>query len=611
LEKTGQTNLTRFWPWALGLGALLATAGAKFRLINFYGSDVPFGDQWKGEVLTTYLPYLEGRFDWHAWFTPHFEHRIVWTRLLDVGLLEANGRWDPRLQMVADAMVFLGAVAVLLRHVIRSLPPLAAAAAAGFVVLLFGSDVLWENTLWGFQSQFYFLLLFSLVHVLETSTARPWSTGWWLGHAAGFANLFAMAGGVFSAAAVLGWLAWRRWRGGERHPGDLWVAGWNLSLLALGFLLLPSDGLQPHGQAHPALSELLHRFCDVLSWPALDWKLGLLVWAPALLFLFGQVVAPKKQSMPAWLLPLVLLILVFCIAVTYARGGALASRYSDFYSVGAFANLVCLLGWPAIGRQLNLKLVLLLLWSFMIIHCLWRDEQYAHFYTLEKDVITRQREGERIRQYLRTGDEKLLQSDVAFDSDQIATFQVVRANPRVQSILPLSLQEPRAPVEADDHPGRGFAADWLPALPGLPAGFPARGSFGATDADARWTGTPQTARQPFLVFYVAGEIKPPLTALTLVAADGRIIAPLQSAVHAPDKWVRLNFSNPGQPFRIAARDADPAAAFAFSGPLELGPLSWLAPKMLGAWNVLLTIGWIVFASAVVVPLRRWVVAPAE
>lgn len=148
MEKTGQTNFPRFWPWALGLGALLAVAGAKFRLINFYGSDVPFGDQWKGEVLTTYLPYLDGRFDWRAWFTPHFEHRIVWTRLLDLGLLEANGRWDPRLQMVADTLVFLAAVALLVRHVVRSLPPLAAAAAVGFIALLFGSDVLWENTLW-------------------------------------------------------------------------------------------------------------------------------------------------------------------------------------------------------------------------------------------------------------------------------------------------------------------------------------------------------------------------------------------------------------------------------------------------------------------------------
>lgn len=605
METPAQTEHRRWWPWILVLGTLIVVAGAKFRLIAFFGSDIPFGDQWYGELTTTYAPYLRGQFGWRELFAPHFEHRIVWTRLLDLGLLELNGRWDPRLQLLVNVLLPLTAVAILLRHVVRDLAPLPAALAAGFIAFFFGSEALWENTLWGFQSQFYFLLIFSLVHVTETSTARPWSPAWWVGHAAGLANLFSMAGGALSAAAVLGWLAWRRWRCDERHAGDAFTAIWNLALVATSALLWPAMGIFRHGSAHPGPLEILYRICDVLSWPGMDWRLGLLVWAPAIGYLFRQLLSPARRFGPAWLLPVTLLALSFIAVVVYARGGALASRYSDFYALGVFANLICALAWPASGPRAKLKLVLALAWAFLLTNCLSRSEQKAYFYTLVPDLTTRQQEAERIRTFLRMGETAPMLARPAFDEHQMTAFELVRTTPALRDILPYSLQEPKAIVAAKDAPPAGFSPEQLPAIPGLPPGMPAWGSYGSTVGEACWTSAPLTSRHSFLVFYVAGEIKPPLTSLTLLTADGRTVAPLKTEVHAAAKWVRVNFANPGQSFQIEARDANPTAAFAFAAPLEQSRLSWLVPKVVDSWIALQIAGWLLLAGAALVPLLAW------
>lgn len=605
LQSSVVSRLARWWPAALVAGALFALAGAKFKLIAYFGSDVPFGDQWLGELTTTYAPYLEGRFGWRELFAAHFEHRIVWGRLFDLGLLEANGRWDPRLQLLANVPIILAAVGLLLFRFVRDLPPLTAAVATGFSVLLFGSEILWENTLWGFQCSFSFLLFFSLAHVVLTSAARPWSPAWWLGHAAGLANLFSMAGGVLSAVAVLVWLGWRRWRCRERAPGAGFAAGWNVALVATSLLLWPSVGILRHGPARPSLLEIIHRALDVFSWPAMDWRVGLLMWAPALLFLLRLVFMPTRRFGPAWLMPVVLLMLFFCGAVVYARGGALASRYSDFYALGAFTNLVCALLWPAVGRLAKLKLFFVLLWIFLLITALVRREQNVYFYTLQKDIVTRQTEADRIRHFFRTGETVLLKAFPAFDGDQIFAFELVRDSPALQTIMPLSLRAPLAVAPAQNSLNRGFTSEQLPLLPGLPVAFPAWGSYDA-GLDAQWTSAPLTAHQPILVFYVAGEIKTPLTTLNLVTVDGRTVPPLKAEVRATEKWIRLNFANPGQSFQIQARDTDPAAAFAFSAPLEQTRASWLVPKILGSWSALQVAGWLLFIAGAAVPLMGWI-----
>ena len=50
-----------------------------------------------------YVPFNEGCLSWRQIAALHNEHRVVFTRLLALGLLSLNGQWDPQLQQVVNA----------------------------------------------------------------------------------------------------------------------------------------------------------------------------------------------------------------------------------------------------------------------------------------------------------------------------------------------------------------------------------------------------------------------------------------------------------------------------------------------------------------------------
>jgi len=72
------------WRLAAWLSALLLVVlGAKLWVIQVYGTAVPYWDQWD-EAKRFFKPWLEGHLTWGAWFAPHNEHRIFFTRALDL-----------------------------------------------------------------------------------------------------------------------------------------------------------------------------------------------------------------------------------------------------------------------------------------------------------------------------------------------------------------------------------------------------------------------------------------------------------------------------------------------------------------------------------------------
>ena len=88
--------------WLAGL--FLTGLGAKLWLINTYGTSLPFWDQWD-EARVVYSPYFEGKLRLADLFQAHNEHRIFFTRVYDLVILNLNGQWDNRVEMVANAIV--------------------------------------------------------------------------------------------------------------------------------------------------------------------------------------------------------------------------------------------------------------------------------------------------------------------------------------------------------------------------------------------------------------------------------------------------------------------------------------------------------------------------
>lgn len=598
--------LSRRSPLFLTLAVVLAVAGAKLELIHHFGSDVPFGDQWYGEVACTYAPWLKGEFGLMELFSAHNEHRIVFTRLLDLALLELNGQWDPRLQLAVNALLLLAGIAVLVRYAARQLTPVRQAILALVCMLFFGSAALWENTLNGFQSQFYFLLLFSLLHVLLTVDAQPLSITWWLGSAAGLCNLFTMAPGLLSAPAILGWLAWRRFRCDRRATRDIYTLGWNLALILIGWLLVPASSLADgHGPATAAgLGDAL-RF--ILSWPVDPWPLGPVVWLPAMLFLAWNVFCKPSGTDQGWLLGLVLLALLFVLVTSVGRGG-LASRYADIFSLAVVANCLCLLLWPARGRGRLALSVAGTLWLVVVLQGLWRQETVSR-QILHQEAALPSRRTDAIRRFLATGNDTILrQPDDLFTPLDIGVIQSIRASPPLLDLLPFSIRPP-LDVHVIASTG-GFSPKRVPVLPNAISALPAWGTWESADTTgtAEWKSAPLQSQGALLVFLVAGEVAPPFTELYLQTVDGSKIEPLQKSTAAPDLWRRVNFRNPGQPFQIIARDNSDRHWLAFSAPLENTYGSWLTGKILRNTKIgstLLFTGWTLLLGVSLTVLAAW------
>jgi hypothetical protein len=190
----------RFWSI---LASALVIIGAKLWLIIIYGSETPFWDQWDSEPAFLYKPYLENSLRVSDLFVPHNEHRILFTRILALTLLELNGYWDTILQMTINAAIHAASIAVLLTLLGRALQAGHVTLLAVFTALLFAIPFGWENSLSGFQSQFYLLLLFTFLCFLTFRGAAAFSARWWLGIALALACFFSLASGAFTLVSIV------------------------------------------------------------------------------------------------------------------------------------------------------------------------------------------------------------------------------------------------------------------------------------------------------------------------------------------------------------------------------------------------------------------------
>lgn len=257
---------------------------------------LPYYDQWEAEAAAVYVPYYEHVLRIPDLFHPHNSHRIFFTRVYDLALLLLNRQWDSQLQMVLNAVIHCATVAGFAwlmaglmgrRYWLFIWVPFAIA-----VMSPFG----WENALWGFQSQFYFLLLFSLLTICLLGS-RPLSSPWRCGVFAGVCALFTMASGLLAfvavgAVAILEILKKRReWR---FHFPTVAVCG---ALAFAGLLLVGTNYDVEHNASARSLKEFFTSLGNNLSWP-----IGLRPWLapfnlfPLLLLAWVYLRSPRKIS---------------------------------------------------------------------------------------------------------------------------------------------------------------------------------------------------------------------------------------------------------------------------------------------------------------------------
>lgn len=332
----------------LFVGALLCVLGAKLTVIDRYGSDLPYLDQWGKEADFIIGPFGEGNPAWlQGFLAPHNEHRIYFTTATNLLLTLVSGQWDARQQCIVSALLHALIAASLAVFAWRRLPRPFGAIVSALIIALAAVPLVWNNVLWGFQSEFYFLIGLSLVGI-DGSLRRQFSARWWIGIAAMAAALVSMGSGFFGAAVIIPVLlrdVLARTRG--------WRAAWPTLTIALGIVVLGWHfHFAPpwHASLRPrSIGDFLAYAAHCLAWPLTTPIAAALFYLPLILltrqWLRRGARAVETAHVQRFTVAAGAWVLLQVAALSYARGsggGFPANRYGDILALGVIANAFAL-----------------------------------------------------------------------------------------------------------------------------------------------------------------------------------------------------------------------------------------------------------------------------
>lgn len=334
--------------WWAPAAVFLLVGGAQLWLVARAGTDIPFQDQWGAEGRLLYPAWIDGTLRASDLFRAHNEHRIVWTHLLNLTLFALNGQWDPLAQLVVGAGLRAAVAAGLVWTIAREAGAVGRGAVVAGVTLAFLPHLAWHNALWGFQSQVYFVLLFSIAALALLGGAEATRGARVVGVLAGGAALLAMGAGAFVAVALLG-LAGLRAVERRGIEAAWWCGVWPAAALLAAAFALRTDAPE-HAALHAATAgDFFNALGRSLAWPHSGQPLAAVVLNLPLAWVVAARLARRRSVVPGE--DFVLLLggwaAIGAVAGAWARGGGgefvagVPSRYADFLVLLPLANTWC------------------------------------------------------------------------------------------------------------------------------------------------------------------------------------------------------------------------------------------------------------------------------
>ena len=440
------------------IGFAVFVLGLKLAIIAIYGNATPYWDQWDAEADFLYRPWLEGSLQWKDLFAAHNEHRILTTRLLALVLLELNGKvWDPLLQMKVNAAIHVSSLSVLLCYLSKAFSPSNKMALFVFSAVMFSIPFGWENTLAGFQAQFYFLLLFSFIFLWSMSAYKTYSLNWWLGVMVGALCLVTLASGALTVLAGSLILVFRRLIAKDKEG----VA--NSAIFLLLIIAVVAISFTPSIAGHATLKaqsvpQFLKALVTVLSWPTN--KLGAVIIQVPVLLLVLRIFFKKEYQTPAYFFIIAMTFWLFgqFISIAYGRAiGVTSSRYLDLFAIGLvlnFAALIILLNDANTKHKLSYGLgIAVWLTSVTFGFCMSVGKLSDDLQGRAKQGLEQERN---VRAYLCSGDIIHLQNKpflfVPYPNPE--RLKILLDTPAIRSVLPGNIFMPNSqhPVGPDGEP---------------------------------------------------------------------------------------------------------------------------------------------------------------
>ena len=596
--------------WLLAVGLLIL--GVRLAHIGQCGGAMPITDAWNAEGVI-YLALDQGTLSWRHIVAPHNEHRVAFTRLLDIALLRLNGQWDNRLQCVAGAFLH-ASIGVLLAGLAWSLGGRKTGlGACGFAVAVFAPPYA-MNDVYGFNTQYDFVVLLAVVTIALLGLSRPLTLPWSLGLLAGFAGLFTAGSGLLAAPAVAAVAVIRGLSGASKKTDALITMFASAAVFGAGLALNVS--VPYHEPFHAqTVHDLLVSFGKAasLSYPHQGVVVAAVLWLPFVALLAMQLRRPASgTALECFLLGLGVWVLLQAAAVAYSRGalgGGPDRRHLDVLLPGLLVNGVSAvhLFWTLRATPWRRRLALTG-WSLCAAWVLllqgidvYRDVSPAHrdwAGALERDlrafVVSR-------------GAVSLDGKEIPFPEAGRKAFIGTLTEPRLRQLFPAELREPlhlrpSAPDLAGFDVGRRLPDPsmvtpllWWSSF----ASEPAPGPILVESVSL-------TSRFPLLRFGLAGHPSDAGNFLEVVAVRGASRVSVLSPEVFGESPRDVTVLTPSETFvvRAGARGRGPRGWFCFTEPTEVGRLSWLASRATESGPAVVAVGLALALALVVLEGRQ-------
>nr|WP_295922736.1 hypothetical protein [uncultured Dyadobacter sp.] len=321
---------------------LLVIAAMRLSFVETFAVRLPYWDQWDAEGDYLLRPWIEGRLHLHDLWQPHNEHRIFPTRLLSLLIFSCTGSWDNLIEARVNILVATCIPLIILLFLMRQ----KALHGPRWLVLIviiaqFSLPFAFENLLVGFQSQFYFLIIFTLFAIILAARYPDSLLAMTGVLVLSWLSVLTMASGILTPLATAGVYALQGFQKREVNAKYVGLLVALLALSAAGYAMMPQIEANQIYRSR-TVSELFRALRYILAWPVSNtWPAAIILWLPALgtvpWLLRNRTLSRADLVMAGC----VIWSLAQAFAIAYGRGqsmGSVSSRYTELFTPGLIGN---------------------------------------------------------------------------------------------------------------------------------------------------------------------------------------------------------------------------------------------------------------------------------
>ena len=384
---------------------------SRWYYVENFAVALPFWDQWDAEWDGLLKPWIEGKLQFSDLFNGHNEHRILPTRLTTLALFSLTGTWnnltEARLNIPLSAITPLILIGILYKDgQISGLKWLVIA------VILAGASLpfSWENILIGFQSQFYFLNLFTIC-AMALAVYRPENN-------VAIAillflcivSILTSASGLLTCMTIAVIYLLRCFIKGSVNLKSGLVILIVLLISCIAYYTMPV--VAGHHSLHAENTwEFIKAAVRIMGWPLRGSQLHIgLMWLPSLIVIPVLILRRQIANIDLLMIGCFVWTGMQAAALAYGRGHEIVhmpSRYSEVLLLGLAGNSWFVLRLPeAFGKSIQIRrpLYVLVTLFFCAVFINFTQRTVGDFKILKEERVRRVTQTANVCGYLKSKD---------------------------------------------------------------------------------------------------------------------------------------------------------------------------------------------------------------